>query len=142
MHLLVLLMELENVIDAAQMSDHSNGGFAILAERFHDAVIPNAVRLVGLKGSHELRIYTTHWSLSIEIFMGKSATSPPLNSVYTNSAPRISFIPITYGRRMLWPWETPARIRVGMATSANPSVNSRRIQNLNALFGVAYREKC
>src|SRR6516162_11236346 len=92
MHLLVLLMELENVIDAAQMSDHANGGFAIFTERFHDAVIPNAVGLVGLKGSHKLRIYTTHWTLSIGISMGKSAISPPLNSVYTNRGPRTSFI--------------------------------------------------
>jgi hypothetical protein len=101
MHLRALLMELENVIDAAQMSDHPNGGFAIFTERFHDAVILNAVGLLGLKGSHKLRIYTAHWSLSIGIFMGQSAISPSLNSVYTHGALRISFIPIIYARRML-----------------------------------------
>ena len=30
--------------------------------------------------------------------------------------------------------------RTGGSRTSNPSVNSRRIQNLNALFGVAYRE--
>jgi hypothetical protein len=28
-----------------------------------------------------------------------------------------------------------------MKSHINPSVNSRRMQNLNALFGVAYRER-
>jgi hypothetical protein len=50
-------MQLQDIVDAAQMGEDANRWFAVFAERFDDAVILNAVRLVGLKRSHQLRIY-------------------------------------------------------------------------------------
>jgi hypothetical protein len=41
-------------------------GFAVFAEGLDDAVVAAAVRLVGLKGGHQLRIYTSWYRLSIE----------------------------------------------------------------------------
>jgi hypothetical protein len=40
------------------VSDHAESRFAIPAEGLDDAVVAVAVRLVGLKGSHQLGIYT------------------------------------------------------------------------------------
>ena len=64
-YFVVLLMQLQDIVDATQMSQDANRRFAVFAERFNDAVILNAVRLVGLKGSHQLRIYMIERSLSI-----------------------------------------------------------------------------
>jgi len=51
-------MALQDVVDAAEMGEHANGGLAVVAEGFDDAIVLNAVRLVGLERSHQLRIYT------------------------------------------------------------------------------------
>src|ERR1035441_3323210 len=56
--LLVLLVALKNIVDPAQMGQYTNRRLAIFPKRFDDAVITNAVRLIGLQGSHMLRIYT------------------------------------------------------------------------------------
>src|SRR5450759_3015178 len=66
-HFLLLLLALQDVVDAAEMSEHANGGLAVVAEGFDDAVVLNAVRLVGLERSHKLRIYTNGNPLSITI---------------------------------------------------------------------------
>ena len=43
-HFLPLLpMALQDVVDAAEMGEHANGGLAVVAERFDDAVVLNAV---------------------------------------------------------------------------------------------------
>src|SRR5260370_39751064 len=46
------------------MGQHANGGLAVVAEGFDDAVVLNAVRLIGLERSHQLRIYADRHSLS------------------------------------------------------------------------------
>src|ERR1017187_1823056 len=65
--LLLLLMALQDVVNAAEMGEHANGGLAVVAEGFDDAVVLNAVRTVGLERSHQLRIYTTRYRLSTTI---------------------------------------------------------------------------
>jgi hypothetical protein len=45
----VLLVSVEHLIHASEMSKDANGGFAFLAEGFDDTVVPYAVRVVGLK---------------------------------------------------------------------------------------------
>lgn len=45
----VLLVSVEHLIHASEMSKDANGGFAFLAEGFDDPVVPYAVRVVGLK---------------------------------------------------------------------------------------------
>ena len=47
-------------------------GWPFFTERFHDEVIANAVGLVGLEGSHKLRIHKTPWTLSTGKFRGRS----------------------------------------------------------------------
>jgi hypothetical protein len=61
-------MELEDIVYAAEVSEHPDGRLAVFAERFDNAVIADAVRLVGLEGSHSLRIYLAALSLSTAIF--------------------------------------------------------------------------
>jgi hypothetical protein len=47
-----LLVTAENLVDPAEMSEHTNGGSTLLAEGFYDSIVLNAVRAVGLKGRH------------------------------------------------------------------------------------------
>jgi len=51
-HFPLLLMAAQDVVDPTEMSEHSDGGLALFAEGFDNAVIPDAVRLIGLYGSH------------------------------------------------------------------------------------------
>ena len=67
----MFLVSLQNIIDTAKMSEHANGGLAVVAEGFDDAVVLNAVRAVGLERSHQLRIYTARSFLSIIIIEQK-----------------------------------------------------------------------
>ncbi len=48
----VLLVTVQNLIHAPEMSKDANGGFAFLAEGFDDAVVADAVRVVRLKRCH------------------------------------------------------------------------------------------
>jgi hypothetical protein len=52
------LVEFEDVIDAAEVSEHANGGFSVLAKGLDDAEVSDAVGLVGLQGSHIYSVYT------------------------------------------------------------------------------------
>jgi len=52
-----LLVTAENLVDPTEMSEHTNGGFALSAEGFDDPIILNAVRTAGLQRCHYLRIY-------------------------------------------------------------------------------------
>ena len=53
----LILVEFEDVVDAAKMGENADGRFAVVAKGFDDAIVANAVGLVGLQGSHRLRIY-------------------------------------------------------------------------------------
>jgi hypothetical protein len=48
----VLAMALQDIIGAAEVSENANRWFALLAEGFDDAIVADAVRLIGLKGGH------------------------------------------------------------------------------------------
>ncbi|MFM7739737.1 MAG: hypothetical protein ACKO9H_10060, partial [Planctomycetota bacterium] len=52
------LVEFEDVIDAAEVSEDANGGFSVLAKGLDDAEVSDAVGLVGLQGSHRYFVYT------------------------------------------------------------------------------------
>jgi len=54
----LLLMKAQDVLDPAEVSDDTDAGPTVFTEGFDDAVIAAAVRLVRLKRSHRLRIYT------------------------------------------------------------------------------------
>ena len=41
----LLLMALEDVVDAAEMGEHTNGGLAVVTEGFDDAVVLNAAEV-------------------------------------------------------------------------------------------------
>ena len=46
------LMWLQDIVDAAKMSEYANGGLTIFAEGFDDAVVADTVRLISLKRCH------------------------------------------------------------------------------------------
>ena len=48
----VLLVAVQNLIHAAEMSENANGGLAFFTEGFDDTVVADAVRVIGLKGRH------------------------------------------------------------------------------------------
>ena len=48
----VLLVAVQNFIHAAQMSENANRGLAFFTEGLDDAVVADAVRVIGLKGCH------------------------------------------------------------------------------------------
>jgi hypothetical protein len=52
------LVEFEDVIDAAEVSEHANGGFSVLAKGLDDAEVSDAVGLVGLQGSRRYSVST------------------------------------------------------------------------------------
>jgi hypothetical protein len=52
------LVEFEDVIDAAEVSEYANGGFSVLAKGLDDAEVSDAVGLVGLQGSHRCSVDT------------------------------------------------------------------------------------
>src|ERR1017187_1076499 len=47
----------QDVFDAAEMSDHAESRFTVLAEGFDDAVVAVTVGVVGLERCHQLGIY-------------------------------------------------------------------------------------
>ena len=46
----VVLMEFEDLVDAAKMGENPDGRLAVVAKRFDDAIVADAVGLVGLAG--------------------------------------------------------------------------------------------
>src|ERR1035437_5791727 len=100
------------------MGEYANGGLAVVAEGFDDAVVLNAVRGIGLERSHQLRIYQIrntrvnsylhchNWQICRGI------------SVYTGSRAPTPFLPITYGRIAPLALETPASTRKGLKVQA------------------------
>ena len=48
----VLLVAVQNVIHTAEMSENANRWLAFLTEGFDDAVVTDAMRVIGLKGGH------------------------------------------------------------------------------------------
>ena len=53
---MLLLMELEDIVEASEMGEDAETGFAVLAKGLDDAVVADAEGRVGLQGSHILRI--------------------------------------------------------------------------------------
>ena len=48
----VLLVAVQNLIHATEVSENANGGLAFLTEGFDDAVVADAARVISLKGCH------------------------------------------------------------------------------------------
>jgi len=46
----LILMEFEDIVDAAEMGESPDGRLAVVAKRFDDAIVADAVGLVGLAG--------------------------------------------------------------------------------------------
>src|ERR1035437_3432043 len=107
--LAVLLMVLQDVADASQMGEHTNGGLAVVAEGFDDAIVSNAVRGVGLERSHQLRIYQIRHTRVNSYLHCHNWPICHCISVYTRSRVPTPFLPITYGRIAPLAWETHAR---------------------------------
>jgi len=62
----LLLMQTQNIFDAAEVSQHANARPAVLAEGFDDAVIAAAVRLIGLEGGPSITyIHITSWTCQL-----------------------------------------------------------------------------
>ena len=50
-------MTLQDVVDTTEVGEHADVRRAVLTERFDDAIVLDAVRLVSLERGHQLRIY-------------------------------------------------------------------------------------
>ena len=56
----MILMEFEDIVDAAKMGKNPDGCFAVVPKQSDDAIVANAVGMVGLQGSHILLTHHDH----------------------------------------------------------------------------------
>ena len=80
----LILSQTQDIFDAAEVSDHAESRFTVLAEGFDDAVVAVAVGLIGLKRRHQLRIYTTMHTSVKSGYYGLSRSSVLSDYVYTD----------------------------------------------------------
>src|ERR1017187_3785843 len=65
-----ILSQTKDVFAPAEVSDHAESRFTVLAEGFDDAVVAVAVGLIGLERCHQLGIYTKTSALVKGSFLG------------------------------------------------------------------------
>src|ERR1035441_3714779 len=73
----------QDVFDAAEVSDHAESRFTVLAEGLDDAVVAVTVGVVGLERSHQLGIYNTSSTPVNANFIELGQVKHGHDSVYT-----------------------------------------------------------
>ena len=114
----LFLVKFEDIVDAAEMGEDADGGFAVITVGLDDAVVADAVGLIGLERRHAFRIHHTqrpstmvlvYYCLSILYYLHSATGEAAHVSVYTPRLASTRLLSITYLESGPETWRSPAR---------------------------------